>query len=148
MKNSPQTQEEVCSLWTNREVRVAGARQGSSHTQPPLGGLGGLSPQKLTVSQGIGTAVPQPGSTSSPFFPRQLSLEATIPSEGGAWQWPAGGKHSRAGGCRNLDLLGWLSQPPGQSPGKLGVVQGSPTEAEAGRPPGPPSGYGYSFRGV
>lgn len=30
------------------------------------------------------------------------------------------------GGCGNSDLLGWLSQPPGQSSGKLEVVQGSP----------------------
>lgn len=30
------------------------------------------------------------------------------------------------GGCGNSDLLGWLSQPPGQSSGKLEVGQGSP----------------------
>lgn len=46
------------------------------------------TPRQLRVSQGNRHSSPQTRSSSSPFFSRQLSLEATVPSEGGAWQWP------------------------------------------------------------
>lgn len=45
-------------------------------------------PQQLRVSRGNRHSSPQTRSSSSPFFTRQLSLEATVPSEGEAWQWP------------------------------------------------------------